>query len=89
MLGLVHRGVGALAQRFGAAGAAREMTLQDIAGHPVVTYTFGFTGRSKLDQAFAARGTGAGPRVKAWLARVQARPAYRRALAAGGPYAYA
>jgi glutathione S-transferase len=40
-------------------------------------------------EAFAARGTGAGPRVSAWLARVQGRPAYRRALAAGGPYAYA
>jgi len=33
-----------------------KLTLQDIAAHPVITYTFGFTGRSKLDQAFAARG---------------------------------
>jgi glutathione S-transferase len=40
-------------------------------------------------KAFAARGTGAGPWVTAWLARIQARPAYRRALEAGGPYAYA
>ncbi|MCJ2134351.1 glutathione S-transferase [Methylobacterium sp. J-026] len=40
-------------------------------------------------EAFAARGTGLGPQVRAWLGRVQARPAYRRALDAGGPYAYA
>ncbi|MCJ2071878.1 glutathione S-transferase [Methylobacterium sp. J-030] len=40
-------------------------------------------------EAFAARGTGTGPRVLAWLARIHARPAYRRALEAGGPYAYA
>jgi LysR family cys regulon transcriptional activator len=32
------------------------LTLADIAEHPIVTYTFGFTGRSKLDQAFAAHG---------------------------------
>ncbi len=31
-------------------------SLADLARHPIVTYTFGFTGRSKLDQAFAARG---------------------------------
>lgn len=40
-------------------------------------------------EAFAARGTGAGPRVTDWLARIHARPAYRRALERGGPYAYA
>ncbi|MCJ2124251.1 glutathione S-transferase [Methylobacterium sp. J-077] len=40
-------------------------------------------------EAFAARGTGAGPRVTAWLARIHARPAYRQALERGGPYAYA
>ncbi len=33
-----------------------EFGLADIARFPLVTYTFGFTGRSKLDQAFAARG---------------------------------
>ena len=32
------------------------LTLEAIAEHPVITYTFGFTGRSKLDQAFTARG---------------------------------
>ncbi|MES1944302.1 transcriptional regulator CysB [Salinisphaera sp. PC39] len=32
------------------------LRLQDIAAHPIVTYTFGFTGRSHLDQAFAAHG---------------------------------
>jgi LysR family cys regulon transcriptional activator len=34
----------------------KKLTLKDIAEHPIVTYTFGFTGRSKLDQAFAAHG---------------------------------
>jgi LysR family transcriptional regulator, cys regulon transcriptional activator len=32
------------------------LTLKDVAAYPIVTYTFGFTGRSKLDQAFAAHG---------------------------------
>ena len=32
------------------------ITLKDIAAYPIVTYTFGFTGRSKLDQSFAAHG---------------------------------
>jgi len=41
-----------LAQRF--ANNSGAMTLADIAAHPLITYTFGFTGRSKLDQAFAA-----------------------------------
>lgn len=33
-----------------------KLRLQDIAAHPIVTYTFGFTGRSHLDKAFAAHG---------------------------------
>lgn len=33
--------------------------------------------------------TEAHPRIRDWLARIHARPAYQRALAAGGPYAYA
>ena len=33
-----------------------KLSLKDIAEFPIVTYTFGFTGRSKLDQAFAAHG---------------------------------
>ena len=32
------------------------MTLEDIAKHPIVTYVFGFTGRSKLDEAFVEKG---------------------------------
>jgi glutathione S-transferase len=41
-------------------------------------------------EAGVARGDAASrPNVKAFLERIQARPAYRRALAAGGPYAYA
>lgn len=30
-------------------------TLEEVAAHPIVTYVFGFTGRSKLDEAFIAR----------------------------------
>jgi LysR family transcriptional regulator, cys regulon transcriptional activator len=33
-----------------------ELTLEDVAEHPIVTYVFGFTGRSRLDEAFVARG---------------------------------
>ena len=43
----------------------------------------------RLCSAFVARGTGTGPRVRDWLARIHARPAYGRALRRGGPYAYA
>ncbi len=32
------------------------LTLEDVAEHPIVTYVFGFTGRSKLDEAFTERG---------------------------------
>ncbi len=32
------------------------LTLEDIADYPLVTYVFGFTGRSKLDQAFQRQG---------------------------------
>tara|TARA_R110000850_G_scaffold189247_9_gene315089 strand:+ start:20553 stop:21533 length:981 start_codon:yes stop_codon:yes gene_type:complete len=32
------------------------LSLKALAEHPIITYTFGFTGRSKLDQAFAAHG---------------------------------
>jgi LysR family cys regulon transcriptional activator len=32
------------------------LTLKDVAEHPIVTYVFGFTGRSKLDEAFQAEG---------------------------------
>ena len=37
--------------------------------------------RAGLDQRF--------PNILAWLGRIHARPAYQRALIAGGPYAYA
>lgn len=37
------------------------LTLEDIARYPLVTYVFGFTGRSKLDDAFKSRGLS--PRV--------------------------
>jgi LysR family cys regulon transcriptional activator len=33
-----------------------ELTLEEVAKHPIVTYIFGFTGRSKLDEAFMVRG---------------------------------
>jgi len=32
----------------------KNVNLADIAAHPLITYVFGFTGRSKLDDAFAA-----------------------------------
>jgi len=34
----------------------QRLELADVAANPIVTYTFGFTGRSRLDQAFAAEG---------------------------------
>jgi LysR family cys regulon transcriptional activator len=33
-----------------------ELSLEDVAAHPIVTYVFGFTGRSKLDEAFIEKG---------------------------------
>ncbi|WP_339897971.1 HTH-type transcriptional regulator CysB [uncultured Gilvimarinus sp.] len=33
-----------------------ELTLEEVAKHPIVTYVFGFTGRSKLDEAFISKG---------------------------------
>ncbi len=38
-----------------------ELTLEDVAAQPIVTYVFGFTGRSRLDDAFMAKGLS--PRV--------------------------
>lgn len=32
------------------------LTIEDVAAHPIVTYVFGFTGRSKLDEAFVEKG---------------------------------
>ncbi|MGI5309272.1 HTH-type transcriptional regulator CysB [Rheinheimera sp. WS51] len=34
----------------------RPLTIADVASQPIVTYVFGFTGRSQLDKAFAAEG---------------------------------
>lgn len=34
----------------------KNITVADIAQHPIVTYIFGFTGRSELDEAFNAAG---------------------------------
>ncbi|MGL6162396.1 HTH-type transcriptional regulator CysB [Microbulbifer sp.] len=33
-----------------------KLTLEEVARHPIVTYVFGFTGRSKLDEAFLEKG---------------------------------
>ena len=33
-----------------------QISLADVAQHPIVTYVFGFTGRSKLDEAFVEQG---------------------------------
>ncbi len=35
---------------------SKKLALKEVASHPIVTYTFGFTGRSVLDQAFKAQG---------------------------------
>ncbi|MBU2710743.1 HTH-type transcriptional regulator CysB [Zooshikella harenae] len=35
------------------------LTLEEVAKYPIVTYVFGFTGRSKLDEAFFNRGLSA------------------------------
>ena len=32
------------------------LAIEDVAAHPIVTYVFGFTGRSKLDEAFLDKG---------------------------------
>ena len=42
-----------------------------------------------LEAGAARAGAGDRPRVKAFLAKIHARPAYQRALQRGGPYAYA
>jgi LysR family cys regulon transcriptional activator len=34
----------------------KELTLEAIAQHPIITYDFAFTGRSKINQAFDAKG---------------------------------
>lgn len=39
--------------------AVSELTLQEVSKYPVVTYVFGFTGRSKLDDAFKSEGLSA------------------------------
>ncbi len=36
--------------------ALKEVTLQDLAGHPLITYDQGFTGRSHIDAAFESHG---------------------------------
>lgn len=33
-----------------------QLSLEDVASYPIVTYVFGFTGRSKLDEAFIDKG---------------------------------
>lgn len=33
-----------------------KLSIEDVAEHPLVTYVFGFTGRSKLDDAFTEKG---------------------------------
>ncbi|KFI22052.1 HTH-type transcriptional regulator CysB [Nitrosococcus oceani] len=35
--------------------ACRPLTLEAVAKYPIITYVFGFTGRSKLDNAFASK----------------------------------
>ncbi len=37
----------------------KQLTLKAISQHPIITYTFGFTGRSQLDKAFKSQGLSA------------------------------
>lgn len=39
-----------------ALASVSRLTLEDVARYPIVTYVFGFTGRSKLDEAFGRQG---------------------------------
>lgn len=36
--------------------SVKKLTLEQLAEYPIVTYVFGFTGRSKLDEAFSLKG---------------------------------
>ncbi|MEM8768736.1 MAG: HTH-type transcriptional regulator CysB [Pseudomonadota bacterium] len=38
------------------AGTQKKLAIEDVAAEPIVTYVFGFTGRSRLDDAFGAAG---------------------------------
>ena len=42
-----------------------------------------------LEAAASRAGAGTRPHISAWLEKIHARPAYKKALARGGPYAYA
>ncbi len=42
-----------------------------------------------LEAAASRADAGGKPHIRAWLEKIHARPAYQRALARGGPYAYA
>lgn len=35
--------------------SVKRLTIEDVAAYPIVTYVFGFTGRSRLDEAFHAK----------------------------------
>jgi LysR family cys regulon transcriptional activator len=35
--------------------SVKRLTIEDVARYPIVTYVFGFTGRSRLDEAFHAK----------------------------------
>lgn len=56
MLPCYHWNRCVLAPRDHPLAATQKPTLEQLAEHPLVTYTFGFTGRSHLDHAFEARG---------------------------------
>ena len=72
---------------FEAALYEREGIPVTFVGHPLVDLfevratRDAFLSRAGLDESF--------PNILAWLAKIHARPAYRRALEVGGSYAYA
>jgi glutathione S-transferase len=63
-----------------------------LAGREWLLGDFGFSG-ADVQMSFvgeaAGKLRGQFPNLDAWVRRLQARPAYQRALEKGGPYAYA
>lgn len=56
MMPCYHWTHGVIAPRGHPVLAESPLTIEHLAAYPLITYVYGFTGRSKLDQAFGARG---------------------------------
>ena len=53
---LLPSGAGISRPRAECPRGAANLAVEDVAEHPIVTYVFGFTGRSELDRAFGEKG---------------------------------